>query len=53
MVKTRSHGADIGCMWEAMGGLSCLSMIDVQEYKRFNDFHGSNMIRISVNKGEE
>ena len=39
--------------WEALGGLSCLTMIHVQEYKRFNDFRDSNMIRMSVNKGEE
>ncbi len=33
--------------WEALDGLSCLTMIDVQEYKRFNDFLDSNMIRMS------
>ena len=39
--------------WEALDGLSCLTMIDVQELTRLNDFRDSNMINTSVNKGEE
>ena len=40
-------------VWEAMGGLSCLTIIDVQELTRLNDFRDSNMIDTSVNKGVE